>query len=163
MRKILTLSLAALVTACGSDEPQEPFEPSGPSPEEVAANKAAQAKEQAELAAIEYPVCDNVWSGENLSACGKETFVAALQSCAQKYGEGYRLDALSAGDSWIMRAGASSMLPFDERAASLERTDNGATYQSISYALGDGTDDILMVTCTLDEDVQLSGGWSSRR
>ncbi|MXP15811.1 hypothetical protein GRI44_13740 [Altererythrobacter confluentis] len=149
---IIITSLVAILTACGEDQPEEPYV-YRESPQEMARNKAAYEKEQAVFAAIEYGDCGEIWRDSKLTTCGKERLKVSLDYCAKKLGSGSRLSLLSAGDSWIDRAGRSTMQTIDERAERI--TENDYISEGIAFASGNGTNSIEIVRCSMNRDIRV--------
>ena len=148
MKKIiLPLSCLAL-QSCGGSEPA-PREPDAFDE----AFDIISAEDEREIPPVSYPECDNVWNGQKLSPCGVKRLEVALDACAAKVTVGFRLDPLSAGDSWIERAGRESMETVEERAKRI--TKSGIKHEEISYALGNGTRMIKAISCHLSQEMKL--------
>lgn len=145
--------MAIALTSCGEEPKVSRSELLELSAEQKARNKAEFEKEKAELASIDYNDCPAVWRDGRVSVCGKERLRISLEYCAKRYGAGYRLDPLSAGDSWIMRAGRRTMQTFDERADQIREGEYLS--EPISFASGNNTNAILIVDCDLDSDLRV--------
>lgn len=159
---IATCFTVLLLTGCGEPEPEKPYDPYAISDEKRAANIAAHNAEQAKFAALDYPECEQVWKDGRLTSCGTRRFLFSMEYCAKERGSGYRLDPLSAGDSWISRAGRANMQPFEERAKRMKEGD--VIWEGIAYAEGDGTDSIKIVSCQMSkENLQVQGISTSLR
>lgn len=145
-----------LLTGCGESESERPYDPFAISDEERAANVAKHKAEQAKFAALDYPACEQIWEDGRLSKCGTRRFMFSMDFCDKERGSGYRLDPLSASDSWINRAGRANIKPFEERAKSLKEGD--VIWEGIAYAEGGGTDGIRIVSCQMNkENLQVQG------
>lgn len=148
MKKIfLPLSCLAL-QSCGGGEPT-PREPDALDE----AFDIINAEDEREIPPASYPECDNVWNGQKLSPCGVKRLEVALDACDAKVTVGVRLDPLSAGDSWIARAGRESMESVGERANRI--TKSGVIHEEISYALANGTPMIKAISCELSQEIKL--------
>ncbi len=139
-----------LLTSCGDSESEKPYDPYAISDEERAVNIAAHNAEQAKFAALDYPECEQVWKDGRLTGCGTRRFVFSMEYCDKERGSGYRLDPLSAGDSWISRAGSANVQPFEERAKRMEEGD--VIWEGIAYAEGNGTNGIKIVSCQMNNE-----------
>jgi hypothetical protein len=149
---LTTLAASLCLQACS--EPETPREPD----EWDKAFDIIRAENERSIPAVTYPKCDKVWKGEKLSDCGKKRLEVALDACASKVTVGVRLDPLSAGDSWIGRAGRQSMESVDERAERLRR--DGLKIEEISYALANGTRLIKVIRCHLNPEMELTHTYS---
>ena len=147
--------VAGVLCSCGSESAQEPKAVKVAAAPEV----LAVTPKEAEIAKIEYPACEQIWKGSRLSKCGEKSFRKSLSECqtiATRDMEGVPalLDEY-AGDSWQMRAGRGAILSVDDRIRSMKPDSPAPYFQGFAYALGNGTNSIQNITCTINGKMHL--------
>lgn len=154
VRKLGMLVLSGALASCGSAHKQA-------SVDQHSENALDQIVEGPRVPKVIYPACADVWKGSGVSKCGRKVFEASLKACTNTVKDWRRSDNpvqidRYTGDSWQERAGKSALLTESERASLLKKDDEYSWWQSISFALGNGTGEVVKFTCILDKELHLS-------
>jgi hypothetical protein len=155
LRFVACISCVALLFSCSSPEPQKDQQSA-----DTAAARSFQAelkREEAELARLVYPKCEQVWKDDKLTPCGAQVLKTALEACQSKAretleGSPVLIDEYT-GDSWQWRAGTLAVASIENRVERMTRS--GAYLEPFAYALGNGTDEMKKFYCELGEEMHL--------